>query len=652
MSKIPPHIVDQILQTARIEEVIGEFVQLKRAGSNLKGLSPFTDEKTPSFVVSPAKQIFKCFSTGKGGNAASFLMEKEHFSYPEALRWLAKRYNIEVPEEREASAEELAALNERESFLIINEFAKNTFSQMLLNDQEGKAIGLSYFEERGFSRATIEKFQLGYCLNTGSAFTDLALDKGYNKAYLEAIGLTKSKENRYFDFFKGRVMFPIHSVSGRILGFGGRTLLSDKKVAKYFNSPESSIYNKSEILYGLHFAKGDIVKYNECLLCEGYTDVISMHQAGIQNVVSSSGTSLTKEQVKLVSRYTKNLTILYDGDAAGIKASFRGIDLILEGGLNVKAVLFPDGEDPDSFSKSRSSAELSAYIAAHKQDFISFKAGILLADGANDPILRAGLIKDIVNSVSLIPDQITRSVYVQQLAQQFDISESIVQSELLNLRKTALAKTYQDPALGNIELPKNPSPQSLEASPEKEADQTIFEAEIIRMLIKYGTRALIWQEPGQPETHTSVIELIVQELKKDDLHFVTPLYQEIYSIFEKGVLEENTFYESTFFLRHDDQQIVQFVADIEAQEQELSHNWVARYKIQTKSESDDLYQTVVQVIYRFKLASVEEKINKIRSELTQDLLKDNDLLLALGELVSLEKVKMLLSEQIGITLIR
>lgn len=652
MSKIPPHIVDQILQAARIEEVIGEFVQLKRAGSNLKGLSPFTDEKTPSFVVSPAKQIFKCFSTGKGGNAASFLMEKEHFSYPEALRWLAKRYNIEVPEEREASAEELAALNERESFLIINEFAKNTFSQMLLNDQEGKAIGLSYFEERGFSRATIEKFQLGYCLNTGSAFTDLALEKGYNKAYLEAIGLTKSKENRNFDFFKGRVIFPIHSISGRVLGFGGRTLLSDKKVAKYFNSPESSIYNKSEILYGLYFAKGDIVKYNECLLCEGYTDVISMHQSGIQNVVSSSGTSLTKEQVKLVSRYTKNLTILYDGDAAGIKASFRGIDLILEEGLNVKVVLFPDGEDPDSFSKSRSSAELSAYISAHKQDFISFKASILLADGANDPILRAGLIKDIVHSVSLIPDQITRSVYVQQLAQQFDISESIVQSELLNLRKSALAKTYQDPALGALELPKNPSPQSLEASPKKEADQTLFEAEIIRILIKYGTRALIWQEPGQPETQTSVIELIVHELQKDDLHFETPLYQEIYTIFEKGALEENTLYESSFFLRHDNQQIVRFVADIEAQEQELSHNWVVRYKIQTKSEADDLYQTVVQVIYRFKLAFVEQKINKIRSELAHDLLKDNDLLLALGELVSLEKVKMLLSEQIGITLIR
>lgn len=652
MSKIPPHIVDQILQTARIEEVIGEFVQLKRAGSNLKGLSPFTDEKTPSFVVSPAKQIFKCFSTGKGGNAASFLMEKEHFSYPEALRWLAKRYNIEVPEEREATAEELAALNERESFLIINEFAKNAFSEMLLNSQEGKAIGLSYFEERGFTRATIDKFQLGYCLNTGSAFTDLALEKGYNKDYLEAIGLTKSKEERTFDFFKGRVMFPIHSVSGRVLGFGGRTLLSDKKVAKYFNSPESIIYNKSEILYGLYFAKGDIVKYNECLLCEGYTDVISMHQAGIQNVVSSSGTSLTKEQVKLVSRYTKNLTILYDGDAAGIKASFRGIDLILEEGLNVKVVLFPDGEDPDSFSKSRSSAELSAYIAGHKQDFISFKASILLADGANDPILRAGLIKDIVHSVSLIPDQITRSVYVQQLAQQFDISESIVQSELLNLRKSAMAKTYQDPTIGAIELPKNPAPQSLEASPETAADHTIFEAELIRVLIKYGTRALIWQELGQPETQTSVIELIVHELQKDELFFENPLYEEIYRIFEKGALEEQTLYESSFFLRHENQQIVQFVADIEAQEQELSHNWVARYKIQTKTESDDLYQTVVQVIYRFKLAFVEQKINQIRSELTQDTLKDDDLLLALGELVSLEKVKMLLSEQIGITLIR
>jgi DNA primase len=531
MSKIPPHIVDQILQTARIEEVIGEFVQLKRAGSNLKGLSPFTDEKTPSFVVSPAKQIFKCFSTGKGGNAASFLMEKEHFSYPEALRWLAKKYQIEVPEEREATAEELAVLNERESYLIINEFAKNTFANMLLESEEGKAIGLSYFEERGFSKATIEKFQLGYCLNTGSAFTQLALEKGYNQTYLENIGLTKSKEDRVFDFFKGRVMFPIHSISGRVLGFGGRTLLSDKKVAKYFNSPESIIYNKSEILYGLYFAKGDIVKYDECLLCEGYTDVISMHQAGIQNVVSSSGTSLTKEQVKLVSRYTKNLTILYDGDAAGIKASFRGIDLILEEGMNVKVVLFPDGEDPDSFAKSRSHSELEAYIKTHKQDFISFKAGVLLSDGNSDPIQRASLIKDIVHSVSLIPDQIMRSVYAQQLAQQFDISEAIVQSELLQLRKQGLSKQLQDPAINDIVLPKQASeqPQTAEVSHEQN-DTLIYEAELIRLLLKYGTRALEFQQQGTENTQISVIELVIHELQNDELSFTDPLHQEIYQI--------------------------------------------------------------------------------------------------------------------------
>ena len=653
MSKIPPHIVDQILQTARIEEVIGEFVQLKRAGSNLKGLSPFTDEKTPSFVVSPAKQIFKCFSTGKGGNAASFLMEKEHFSYPEALRWLAKRYQIEVPEEREATAEELAALNERESYLIINEFAKNTFSNMLLESEEGKAIGLSYFEERGFSRASIEKFQLGYCLNTGAAFTQLALEKGYNKEYLEAIGLSKSKEERSFDFFKGRVMFPIHSISGRVLGFGGRTLLSDKKVAKYFNSPESIIYNKSEILYGLYFAKGDVVKYDECLLCEGYTDVISMHQSGIQNVVSSSGTSLTKEQVKLVSRYTKNLTILYDGDAAGIKASFRGIDLILEEGMNVKVVLFPDGEDPDSFAKTRSSDELAEYIKNNKQDFISFKAGVLLSDGNQDPILRAGLIKDIVHSVSLIPDQIMRSVYAQQLAQQFDISEAIVQSELLQLRKQSMSKQFQDPSFNEIELPKQAAPQALTAeSSNLEADPSIYEAELVRLLLKYGTRALDFQLHGSEQIQTSVIELVIHELQNDQLSFTDPLHQEVYDIFAKGVTENQTLYAGSFFLRHENQQIVQLATNFEAQEQDLSHNWITKYKIQTKSEADDLYQTVLQTIYRFKLAHVENRISTLRKEIEHNELGTDDVLLALGEIVSLEKVKMLLSEQIGITVIR
>ncbi|MDG2441392.1 MAG: DNA primase, partial [Crocinitomicaceae bacterium] len=324
MAMIPPHIIDDILQTARIEEVIGEFVNLKRAGSNLKGMSPFTDEKTASFVVSPAKQIFKCFSSGRGGNVVSFLMEKEHFTYPEALRWLADKYGIQLPEDRPATPEELAAISERESLHIINEFAKDHFKANITESDEGKKIGMSYFVERGFRPDIIEKFQLGYCLNTGKGFSDAALAKGYKGEFMEKVGLTKVKDDRYFDFFRGRVMFPIHSVSGRILGFGGRTLLADKKVAKYFNSPESLIYNKSEILYGLYFSKGDVIKYDQCFLCEGYTDVIAMYQAGIQNVVASSGTALTKDQIRLVRRYTKNITILYDGDAAGIKASFRG----------------------------------------------------------------------------------------------------------------------------------------------------------------------------------------------------------------------------------------------------------------------------------------------------------------------------------------
>jgi len=351
MSKIPAHVIDQIMKTSRIEEVMGEFVQLKRSGSNLKGLSPFTNEKTPSFMVSPAKQIFKCFSTGKGGTVVSFLMEKEHYSYPEALRWLAGKYNIAIPTEEELTPEQLAAAGEKDALFIINEFAKNHFVTSMMHTDEGKSVALSYFKQRGFSIETIEKFQLGYCLNTGSDFTTAALGKGYRFEYLEKVGLSKEKEGRKFDFFKGRVIFPIHSASGRVLGFGGRTLLKDKNIAKYFNSPESPVYNKSEILYGLYFAKSDIIKRDECLLCEGYTDVIAMHQAGMTNAVSSSGTSLTREQIRLISRYTKNITILYDGDAAGIKASFRGIDLILEEGLNVKVLLFPDGEDPDSYAK-------------------------------------------------------------------------------------------------------------------------------------------------------------------------------------------------------------------------------------------------------------------------------------------------------------
>lgn len=638
------------MQTSRIEEVIGEFVQLKRAGSNLKGLSPFTDERTPSFVVSPAKQIFKCFSTGKGGTVVTFLMEKEHFSYPEALRWLATKYNVEIPELAEPSAEELAQRNERDSLFIINEFAKNYFADNLLKNEEGIAIGLSYFEERGFRRDIIERFQLGYCLNSGDDFTKAAMSKGYNLTYLEQVGLVKQKDERYFDFFRGRVMFPIHSITGRVLGFGGRTLITDKKIAKYFNSPESIIYNKSEILYGLYFAKGDIVKYDECLLCEGYTDVISMHQAGVQHAVSSSGTSLTKEQVKLVKRYTQNLTILYDGDAAGIKASFRGIDLILEEGMNVKVVLFPDGEDPDSFSKKVGKTELQTYIKDNKQDFISFKSSILLAEGNNDPIKLAELIKEIIHSVSLIPDQITRSVYVQSIASQFNMSESLISAELIKLKRNQISKEYAEPALKEIEVNSQQS-STLTITKTESKQSFVHEHELMRILIKFGTHELKLPNTEIENQSLSVLELVISELSADELTFEHELYSRIIQVFEQG-LKENSLYSSKYLKRLEDQEIVSFVSEVESNDDELSHNWVTKYNIFTKSEGDNLYQTVMNAIYFFKFKKVEEKLIEIFNLLKNNELPDQDILLLLSEQMAYEKIKKLLSEKLGRTILK
>ena len=637
------------MQASQIEEVIGEFVNLKRAGSNLKGLSPFTDEKTPSFVVSPAKQIFKCFSTGKGGSVVTFLMEKEHFSYPEALRFLANKYGVQIPEESEPTAKELADKTERESLFIINEFAKNYFYQNLQESTEGKAVGLSYFEERGFTKETIEKFQLGYCLDVSDDFTKAALSKGYSLSYLEKVGLVKSKDERHFDFFRGRVLFPIQSISGRILGFGGRSLINDKKVAKYFNSPESIIYNKSEILYGLYFSKGEIVKYDECLLCEGYTDVISMHQSGIQNVVSSSGTSLTKEQVKLVKRYTKNLTILYDGDAAGIKASFRGIDLILEEGMNVKVVLFPDGEDPDSFAKKNSDSELALFIKDQKQDFITFKAQILLKDGENDPLKKSDLIREIVQSVGLIPDQITRSVYVKEIARQFDIEESIISNELMRLRRNSLSKQFQEPEFNQVPLPENDLIKSQETTDPTKEDAFRFkhEEELMRMMICFGTREIETLALDSNELHkTSVVELIHQELEQDLLTFEYPLFIKIYDKIIEG-LNEKTFYTASYFKRIEDQEIVSFVSDIESREIELSTNWITKFSIFTKSESDDLYSTVMNIIYNFKYKKVEDHLLSIKSDISKGDLSDEDILLALGQQMLYENVKKVISEKLG-----
>lgn len=664
---IPPHIIEDIMQTSRIEEVIGEFVSLKRAGSNLKGLSPFTDEKTASFVVSPAKQIFKCFSTGKGGTVVTFLMEKEHFSYPEALRWLADKYGIQLPEEKPATQEELDAISERESLHIINEFAKDHFVHNLHETSEGKKIGLSYFIERGFRPDIIEKFQLGYSINVSDDFTSAALKKGYKQEYLEKVGLTKSKDDRSFDFFRGRVMFPIHSVSGRVLGFGGRTLFTDKKIAKYFNSPESIIYNKSEILYGLHFSKGDIIKYDLCYLCEGYTDVISMYQAGIQNVVSSSGTSLTKEQIRLVKRYTQNITILYDGDAAGIKASFRGIDLILQEGLNVKVVLFPEGEDPDSYAKSVSASELEAYLKEHNQDFISFKADLLLSDGENDPIKRAGLIKDIVHSVSLIPDQITRNVYMRSIAERFDMNEQVLTGELLKLRQDQATKEYQaaEKRVANTQVESDPyahepNPFELETSSSTTKTSTEIdhnELDLMRILTLYGPLGMKLKqlnEQGQEEEiEISIAEFICHELNVDELVFEHPTFAKMHQIITEA-LSENSLLKTSYFKRSDDQEIVKFVTEIEMAQHEISRNWEIKHNIYTHTEQDNLHQAVMGSVYGFKISKVERRIREIQQIMTEkgENLSNDDLMDLLSEQVMLEQVKRAISEKLGRIVIR
>ena len=653
MSKIPPHIVDEIMQTTLVEEVIGDFVQLKRAGSNLKGLSPFTDEKTPSFVVSPAKQIFKCFSTGIGGTVVTFLMEKEHFTYPEALRWLADKYGINIPAPREQTKEELEQISEKESLFVINDFANQHFQKNIQSNKEGKAIGLSYFLERGFTQDTIDQFQLGYCLDVSDDFTKAALKKGYKLEYLTKVGLTKQKEDYTFDFYRGRVLFPIHSISGRVLGFGGRTLKNDKKVAKYYNSPESPIYNKSEILYGLYFSKGAIIKYDECLLCEGYTDVISMFQSGVENVVSSSGTSLTREQIRLVKRYTKNLTILYDGDAAGIKASFRGIDLILEEGLNVQVVLFPDGEDPDSFAKNHSLTEIQEMISSKKQDFISFKASVLMDGSENDPIQRSKLIREVVQSVALIPDQITRSVYVQEIAKKFEINENTISNELIKLLRARLTKeqtgsrAFQSPE----RQPQQEQNAQGETVPKKLPPAFEYELDLIRLMLLFGTREIVIADESEEKQATSVIELIYDELIQDDLKFENPLCKMIFEEFERN-LKNQILLSTSYFKNLENQKIVSFVSHLQSSDIELSYNWVDKYKIVTKSEGDDIYKSVMNSIYNFKYHKVDEVILNIKSRIKSSSGKDEDMLDLLAEQMSYEKIKKSLSDKLGRIIIK
>ena len=535
----------------RVEEVIGDFVQLKRAGSNYKGLSPFSNERTPSFMVSPVKQIWKDFSSGTGGNAIAFLMEHEHFTYPEAIRYLAKKYHIEI-EENEQSTEEKAQADERESLYIVSEYAQQYFQDTLFNTEAGKAIGMTYFKERGFTEETIQKFRLGFSPDEWTAFTDNALAKGYQLEFLEKTGLTIVNGDRKFDRFKGRVMFPIHSMSGRVLGFGGRILTNDKKQAKYLNSPESEIYHKSKVLYGIFFAKQAIAKADNCYLVEGYTDVIQMHQKGIENVVASSGTALTQDQIRLIHRLTPNITVLYDGDAAGLRASIRGVDLILEQGMNVKVCTFPDGDDPDSFARKTAYEDLVLYLENNATDFIRFKASLLMQEAQNDPIKKAETIRDMVESISKIPDLIKREVYVRECASIMDISEQVLFSTLAQILK----KDFYE---GQKVERKQKAAMQVVQTPEEAQKRTVnrlevLEYDLIKNLLLYGNRECIFtdtilveEEDGtlkeqQIQQTLKVYEKIFLELQEDEIELANPDFKQIYELL-MGKLSENPNYD-------------------------------------------------------------------------------------------------------------
>ena len=610
--------IDRVFETARVEEVIGEFVQLKKAGSNFKGLSPFTDEKSPSFMVSPVKQIWKDFSTGKGGNAVSFLMEHEHYSYPEAIKFLAKKYNIEI-EETAQSDQEKEQVNERESMFLVSNFAKDYFHDVLLNATQGKAIGLSYFKERGFREDIIKKFDLGYCLDTWDSFTNEALKKGYDIKYLASTGVTIVRENKQFDRFKGRVMFPIHSMSGRILGFGGRTLSSDKKTAKYVNSPESDIYHKSKILYGIYQAKKEIAKQDNCFLVEGYTDVISFYQSGIENVVASSGTALTSDQIRLVNRLTKNITVLFDGDAAGIRASIRGIDLILEQGMNVKVVTFPDGEDPDSFAKKHTEVALREYLEESSQDFINFKVSLLMKEASNDPVKKAGLIRDIVTSISKIPDSIQREVYVQECSRIMEISERVLFSELAQLisKNTKDFNKTQQKDKQSFEVVKKQTEQL------KEVDSLfILEREIIRILLLFGNQETDFVDFIEVEDEEGVMHLekekytnqvskeLYLNLQDDEIEFSNEIFQSIYYEMIHQLNQEDKI-EMEAFINHPNTNISSIVTSILMDDEKYTlSDWERKNIFVTESE-EVLSKLVTDAILNLRRILIDKKIQQL-----------------------------------------
>ncbi|MDH6342670.1 DNA primase [Parabacteroides sp. PFB2-12] len=674
--------IDRILDAANIVDVVSEFVTLRRRGVNYIGLCPFHSDKTPSFTVSPAKNICKCFACGEGGSAVHFVMKHEQLTYFDALRFLAKKYNIEI-QERELTEREKQVRSDRESMLIVNTWAQQYFSNQLFTSEEGRNIGLRYFKERGFREDIIRKFQLGYSLDKRDALAKEAIEKGYRKDYLEKTGLIIAYENGNLnDRFRGRVMFPVHTLSGKVVAFGGRTLKKDEKTAKYVNSPESEIYHKSNELYGIFFAKQPIVKADRCYLVEGYTDVISMHQAGIENVVASSGTALTQGQIRLIRRFTNNITVLYDGDAAGIKAALRGIDMLLEEGMNVKVLLLPNGEDPDSFARKHNATEFIQYIEKNETDFIRFKTQLLLDDAGHDPIKRSELISDIIRSVAIIPDEIARTVYLRECSSMLEVDERVILNEVNKIRQRNEERKAQQtpPSPPTImtpppeyppqdmppgEIPPDLPPEAYlpqgvaEATPPPEAITTIpvsrsrspyeqNELQLLRYIVRYGEKILFRykEEENDEEIEISVTNYIYTELAQDDLTFHTPLYK---AMLDEAVahMHDKSFTPSRYFLYHPDPNISQLAANLMSEKYQLSKYHTKSRKIE--QEEDRLQQYVLKELFALKDAYINYKIKGVQSEIKEaQVNKDTDRIIRLmQQLTELNKIKSLLCKELG-----
>ncbi len=640
--------INNVFETARLEEVIGDFVQLKKSGSNFKGLSPFTDERSPSFMVSPVKQIWKDFSSGKGGNVVAFVMEHEHFTYPEAIKYLAKRYNIEV-EETEQTNEQKEVASERESMYLVSEYAQKYFADILHNNELGKAIGLSYFKERGFTNETIEKFKLGYALDQWEAFTNEALKSGYKLEFLEKTGLTIVKENKQFDRFKGRVLFPIHSMSGRVLGFGGRILTTNKKAAKYLNSPESDIYYKSKVLYGIYQAKQAIAKEDNCYLVEGYTDVIQLHQRGIHNVVASSGTALTSDQIRLINRLTKNITILFDGDAAGMRASLRGVDLILEQGMNVRICTFPEGEDPDSFAKSTALEEVVSYLNDNSKDFIAFKAGILNEEAQNDPIKKADVIRDIITSISKIPDNIKQELYIKECGRIMDISEQVLFTTLAQLNNTASKELKKDQKKESFNIVHKAKEQV-----QKVDQQYLLERKIIQMLLLYATTETDFEEYYLKENEHGELELdmevetntvyqkIFLSLQEDEVEFANELFKQLYYVIIEKLQKDNKLQVDTFINLLDPVLSIEITSILMDEERYSLDDWERQNIFPIKKETL-IGRFVTENILCLRRFLVTKKIDELASTVTLDI-SNTDIIQDVMDYSALKKV---LSEKLN-----